>query len=700
MTYDSDLLDNLSEEERKVALEILQQFSTDGKSKTFDNLLYQDYKEIPVDIITFIKDDKYLGRAWHTKDGKCKLFPYWEEKLQEIFPDNLTTNFNTFIESGARGLGKSEIAVTCALYLMHRLMCLKDPHTFLNLKPTEQVAFAFMNITEVLAMDIGVSKFQNTVQVSPWFMERGTISGKNNLIWNPPEFINIIIGSQPRHVIGQAIYFAFFDEISFIPNQDIEKQKQKAKDMIDTALGGMKTRFTNRGKNPTLLVLASSKRSDKSFLEEHMRKKIETDHENTIIVDEPVWNIRPASEYSGKRFNVAVGNKFLVSEVIPDGVDAKPYIDRGFNVISVPVEYKASFIEDMDRSLCDYAGISSTLLSKYISGERFQSIKNFNLKNPFKSDVIEVGNNNNTQYYDYFDLNKVDSKLKSRPMFIHLDMSLTGDKTGIAGIWIKGKKPHQAGMPETNELFYTVAFVVSIKAPKGYQISLEKNRNFIYWLKEQGFNIKGISSDTFQSADTGQQLAARGFSYEVISVDRVDTDRICKPYQYIKNTIYEERIETFDSELMTLEFLQLERNNNSGKVDHPDGQSKDMADAVTGAIFNASKHAEEFAFDYGETLDTIVDVSSSSDVLDKKQIQVAFEQELQSLLNPIAKRNQKIEEENSKKEDAKFIENKNTEPKKESKPDNKNITRKIDFGMGPAEVYKPSYLSQNIIWWE
>ena len=102
--------------------------------------------------------------------------------MKELFPDNLTTNFNTFIESGARGLGKSEIAVTCGLYLMHRLMCLKDPHTFLNLKPTEQVAFAFMNITEVLAMDIGVTKFQNTVQTSPWFMERGTLSGKKELI--------------------------------------------------------------------------------------------------------------------------------------------------------------------------------------------------------------------------------------------------------------------------------------------------------------------------------------------------------------------------------------------------------------------------------------------------------------------------------------------------------------------------------------
>jgi hypothetical protein len=53
---------------------------------------------------------------------------------------------------------------------MYRVMCLKDPHVYFNLKPTEQIAFAFMNITETLAYDIGVTKFQNTVQLSPWFM--------------------------------------------------------------------------------------------------------------------------------------------------------------------------------------------------------------------------------------------------------------------------------------------------------------------------------------------------------------------------------------------------------------------------------------------------------------------------------------------------------------------------------------------------
>ena len=50
--------------------------------------------------------------------------------------------------------------------------------------------------------------------------------------WIPPEPIQIIIGSQSDDVIGLPIYYAFFDEISFIKNQDIDKQKAKAKDML------------------------------------------------------------------------------------------------------------------------------------------------------------------------------------------------------------------------------------------------------------------------------------------------------------------------------------------------------------------------------------------------------------------------------------------------------------------------------------
>ena len=61
------------------------------------------------------------------------------------------------------------------------------------------------------------------------------------------------------------VTLSFFDEISFIANKSIDEQKAKALDMIDTALGGMRTRFTNHGKCQALLILASSKRSEQSW---------------------------------------------------------------------------------------------------------------------------------------------------------------------------------------------------------------------------------------------------------------------------------------------------------------------------------------------------------------------------------------------------------------------------------------------------
>lgn len=112
-----------------------------------------------------------------------------------------------------------------------------------------------------------------------------------------------------------------------------------------------------------------------------------------------------------------------------------------------------------------------------------------------------------------------------------------------------------------------------------------------------------------------------------MSVDRVQ-DRICLPYQYFKSTIYEKRIEMFESALLTEEIIGLERDNNSGKVDHsPSGiNSKDSCDAVCGALWNASSHGEEFAFNFGETLEATTDVNIASvEEQNKQQIMLDFE---------------------------------------------------------------------------
>lgn len=672
---------NLSEEERKVALKILEQYGDTGNSTLFDNLTYEDFEEIPVDIITFLTDNEYLGYAWHDGEGKCKLYPRWEKFLTDLFPNNLETSVNTAIESGARGIGKSEIAVATAAYMMYRLMCLKNPLEYFRMKPTEKFCFAFINIKLSLAEEIANSKFQNTVKMSPWFLRHGTMSGMKYKKWTPPEYIEIIIGSQADDLIGKPILFAFFDEISFIRNQDIDKQKAKAIDMIDTAIGGMKTRFTYKGKNPSLLMLGSSKRSEKSFLETHMKKKLETEKENVLIIDEPVWNVKPPETYCGERFNVALGNKFLVSKVIDADENVNDYESRGYTILSVPVEFRANFLEDMDRALCDYAGISSSEISKYISGAIFSEVLSDAITNPFVKDIIEVGNSpeDKQQYCDFFDISKVPREYIGLPLFIHLDMSVSGDKTGIFGTWIKGKKQSVDSVSQANDLFYRAAFGVSVKAPKGMQISFEKNKNFIYWLSEQGFNIRGISSDSFQSVETGQTLIAKGYNYKMISVDRVDTDtHICRPYQYYKTAIYEKRYECFKSKLLTNEVTELERNINTGKVDHPEKGSKDMADAACGSMYHASQYAEEFAYDYGESIELSLGVSESKGNLTVEQINEEFEKALAETNDPMERFRTNINKDNSKN-------NTNSKP--------------ANFGFGVAQNVQPMFGGDGIFVW-
>ena len=165
-----------------------------------------------------------------------------------------------------------------------------------------------------------------------------------------------------------------------------------------------------------------------------------------------------------------------------------------------------------------------------------------------------------------------------------------------------------------------------------------------------------------------QQITAQGFNYTQISVDRIDpSDKICKPYHYLKNTIYEERIRLFDSELLTEELLGLERNSN-GVINHPDeGRtgSKDLADALCGAVYNASQHAEEFAFDFGENIDTIIDTNSNKQTEVREQITVDFEEELKKTFDTTGMNNNSA----------------------------------IDFGMGKAQVLPSLYTSQGIIVW-
>ena len=175
--YNQDILKSLSEDERAIALSILKELGESGESSTYNDLIFSDYNEIPVDIETFLTDDNYLGKSWKDAGGKSKLYPFWLDTLKKIFPNNFDTQYNTLLETGARGVGKSELACgAVGTYLLYRIMCLKHPLEFYHLKPTEKIVFAFMNIKKELSEAIAMDKFQKTIQLSPWFMSRGTMT--------------------------------------------------------------------------------------------------------------------------------------------------------------------------------------------------------------------------------------------------------------------------------------------------------------------------------------------------------------------------------------------------------------------------------------------------------------------------------------------------------------------------------------------
>ena len=641
---DVSVLDTLSPEEKKLALEILKQYSQEGKSEIFEDLKYSDFEEIPVDIMTFISEERYLGRGLYIKDEftgerRCTVFPYWLETLKDIFPDNLTTKYNTVILTGSIGLGKSFIAVVCQLYLLYRMLCLKDPYTYYGLQPIDKITFSMLNVTIEAAQGVGWDKMQQLLQSSDWFMERGMLNAsRTNPQWQPPKGIELVFGSSNRHVVGRALFSNFSDEVNFGVGNNVEKQKAKLKKMISQIDARMISRFGKGTFLPTMNIIASSKDSEQAFMESYIEMKRQNESKTTLIVDEPQWVVRndKGSPDDPGAFYVAVGNKFLAHELLPVGAseaEVNAYREKGYYMLKVPPIYREAFEDNMDLALTDNAGISTSSSTKYVSGVRLNQIKTDTYKNPFTKDIIEVGNgpDDRYQYANYFDISRVSPQDMARPLFIHLDMSLSGDKTGIAGVWITGKRPRQANIEDpSKELDFKVAFSVSVKAPKGFQVSFEKNRNFIRWLKERGFAIKGVSSDTYQSAQIQQQLKSDGFKTKILSVDRVDSStKQCLPYAFFKSAIYERHLQLYrDCNLLTDEIVSLERLSD-GHIDHPQNFSKDQADAVCGALFLASEFAEEYSFDYGESITTALDANLvQGDEFNKQQMLIEFEKEL------------------------------------------------------------------------
>ena len=386
---------------------------------------------------------------------------------------------------------------------------------------------------------------------------------------------------------------AVMDECNFSQAgvKDVKKAKEKMKNTYTTIAARVSGTFKHGGQVFGKIFACSSKRSDSDFMEDYVADQLEAgagDH--MYISDAPQWEVKPPETFSKETFTIAVGSRHQKSFVVPDNQcfpEALADLEsQGYRLLHPPVDMKSNFLADFNIALRDLAGIAVLGSASYFTQEMLTKCINTSRRNPFYSDILQTGVKDNIALEDYFHIDEVPKELRRAPIYIHLDLSLVTDRTGISGGAITGRKDITSVDGKTISLpTLSQLFALAVEAPRDDKISYSKIVMFICWLRKSGFNIARISRDQFQSEYLAQELERQGFT-----VDKISLDRTPDGYVALHTVILEERIDLLDSKLLQDELVHLQRDLVTGRLDHQIGGSKDLSDATAGWVWNAIEH--------------------------------------------------------------------------------------------------------------
>lgn len=189
--------------EKEYLKKILEEIAEYGYSDTYNQVWLSDYKEIPVDIETFLTSEEYLGNT--TRNGEA-IYPYWWTVFHDIFDNR--NKYEECVFTGATRIGKTSTVDNCVAYMLYWLMCLRDPQAYFQKKDVSKFSILFFNITKDLAAGVAYREFNDTLRASPWFCQHGTFSRSEQNFYYIPEGdkITIDFGSDASHGLGKQVF--------------------------------------------------------------------------------------------------------------------------------------------------------------------------------------------------------------------------------------------------------------------------------------------------------------------------------------------------------------------------------------------------------------------------------------------------------------------------------------------------------------
>jgi hypothetical protein len=536
-----------------------------------DVLKENQFDEKPVDVKTFVESSDYLGQPtlsavqYDIVEAMSQI--YKREDLQELYGlvegaryyDKYTKN-EIILQLG-KGSGKDFTSTVACAYIVYKLLCLKDPARYFGKPSGDAIDLINVAINAQQAKNVFFKGFKTKIEKSPWF------AGKYNAKADSVEFdksITVYSGHSERESHeGLNLLLAVLDEISGFASEvgTGNEQGKTAENIYKAFRGSVDSRFPDLGK----VVLLSFPRYQGDFIskryEDVIMEKESIEKKHTFIMNEDLPHNDPNNQ-----FEITWEEDQIISYKVPKILALKRPTWE-VNPTRKIDDFKLAFYTDLGDAMMRFACVP-TYASDAFFKQKEKLEKCMNTRNPIDS------------------FKRFEETFKPDPekmYYVHADLAQKHDKCAVAiahvDKWVNIQviKDYEQVAP-----IVVVDAVVWWEPKAEGPVNLSEVKQWIVNLRREGFNLGMVSFDRWQSFDIQNELQAVGIRTETVSVAK-------KHYEDLAMMIYEERVAIPMIPLLLEEMSELKimRGN---RVDHPRKKSKDLADAVCGAVFGAISH--------------------------------------------------------------------------------------------------------------
>lgn len=533
-----------------------------------DALQDSPFEEKPVDARTFVEGEAYLNQP-RLSDVQYDIVEamsqiYKKEDLISLMGTEEGTRYynkytkNEVILQLGKGSGKDFTSTVACSYIVYKLLCLKDPARYFGKPSGDAIDIINVAINAQQAKNVFFKGFKTKIEKSPWFA--GKFYAKAESI----EFdksITVYSGHSERESHeGLNLILAVLDEISgFATEIGTGNDQGKTADNIYKAFrASVDSRFPDLGK----VALLSFPRFPGDFISQRYDDVIA---EKTTMTKTHKFVMNPdlPEEQEGNALEISWDEDEIISYKYP-GIFALKRPTWVVNPTRKVDDFKLAFYTDMGDAMQRFACVP-TFSSDAFFKQRDKLKQAMSIRNPIDG------------------FRRFEETFKPDPdkiYYVHADLAQKHDKCAVAIAHVEKWVNIQVIKD-----YEQIAPVVVVDAVAWWEpraegpVNLSEVKQWIQNLRRIGFNIGIVSFDRWQSFDIQNELKAVGMRTDTVSVAK-------KHYEDMAMLVYEDRLVMPAIDLLFEELVELKimRNN---RVDHPRKKSKDLADAVCGAIYGA-----------------------------------------------------------------------------------------------------------------